>query len=389
MTLLTLTTTLTTALLLSHATAQIQIPLPSPAGPYPVHQTLTNLTDHARPDPYVPSFGKRNLGLSIFTPVSPRSCTRKCAVPYMPPKAAAYLNAGASRDFGIPEGVFAGISMELCCETRTSSASTFPVVLFSPGLQGSRLMYSYMAATIASYGYVVATIDHTFESPVVEFPDGSIVPGLNDTFFDPRTPGPLDKALKVRVDDARFVLGKLGQATVIKGLGLPGGCGLDVKRAGFVGHSFGGASALAALAVDKRFTAGMNMDGRQYGDLSGLRREQAVVFFGRAAPNSHNMTDEPTWATGYAAAKGWKRVIGLKESGHSSFGDFALLLKLAGFPASEDLKFMMGTLDGQRSFEVIVTYVQSFLGLALKGEKTKLFDGANNKFPEMVVEGGK
>lgn len=307
-----------------------QINLPSPSGPYAVHQTSTNLTDTHRKDPYSPSGSNRNVALTLYTPLSPRSCLQTCAQPYMPPKVAAYLNAAATAQFGIPEGTFAAISMNLCCKpsaaSPSSSLSKFPLVLFSPGLQGSRLYYSYLAATISSYGYVVASLDHPYEAPIIEYPDGSIVLGLNNSFFDGQTPGSLEKAHAVRVADASFVLTQLGRSSVVKKIfpGAQGDCGLNTKRAGFFGHSFGGSTALATLAADERFIAGANLDGMQFGDLSGLRRNQAVLFFGRAAPNSHNRTDEETWRTGYAAAKGWKKVIGLKDGAHSTFGDFAI-----------------------------------------------------------------
>lgn len=378
------------SLLLGVTSAQIN--LPAPSGPYAVYQSNNNLTDHNRKDPYVPSSGNRNVMLSVFTPVSPRSCAQTCASPYMPPKAAAYLNADAEITYGIPQGTYASITTNLCCKVSTSSSSPsdYPLVLFSPGLGGSRLLYHYLAATISSHGYIVATIDHPYESPAIEYPDGTLVPALNGTFFDPRVPGALEKALAVRVADGRFVINQFSKLSVVKTF-IPNArdCSINTKRVGFFGHSFGGATALAAAAADSRIIAGANLDGTQYGDVKGLRRDQSVLFFGRAAPNSHNHTDDATWVTGYAAAKGWKKIIGLKESAHNTFGDVPILLKTAGWPLSDELKEFVGGLDGARSFEVIQTYVRSFLGLALKGKKTKLFDGENKEYPEVVVFGGK
>lgn len=381
------------SLLLTPLSSLAQLPLPAPNGRYTVSQSTAKLTDTNRTDPYDPSGGKRNLMITLFTPIPPRSCQQICPVPYMPAQTAELINAGATALYGIPPNTFASISIPACCKTSnsaTNSLDKFPLVLFSPGLSGTRLYYSYLAATLSSHGYIVATLDHTFETSVVEFPDGTLVPGLNDTSFDPETPGALDKALAVRVADSRFVLAQLGTSEVIKKL-IPGAtCGLNTKRVGFYGHSFGGATALATAAQDARIVAAANLDGRQYGDLSSLRPSQSILFFGRADPNPHNATDDETWRTGYAAAKGWKRIIGLKEVAHNTFTDSPFLIKATGWEISEELKEFLGWLDGARSFEIIETFVRAFLGLGLKGERTRLFDWAGSKeWPEVFIDGRK
>lgn len=50
----------------------------------------------------------------------------------------------------------------------------FPVVVFSPGFGGSRFLYGAMARSLASLGHIVFTVDHTYETYAVEFPDGSL-----------------------------------------------------------------------------------------------------------------------------------------------------------------------------------------------------------------------
>ncbi|KAH7109062.1 Alpha/Beta hydrolase protein [Dendryphion nanum] len=378
------------SLLLTPLPSLAQFQLPALTGPYTVAQTTAKLTDTNRTDPYDPANGTRNVMITLFTPVPPRSCQQTCQLPYMPPQTAALINAGATALYGIPENTFSSFSIPACCKTSNSASSSFskvPLILFSPGLQGSRLLYSYLAATLSSHGYIVATLDHTYEAMVVEYPDGTLIPGLNDTFFDPRVPGLLDTALAVRVADSRFVLNQLGKADVVKKL-LPGAsCGLNTKSVGFYGHSFGGATAIAAASSDPRFLAAANLDGRQFGDLSSLRPQQSILFFGRAEPNPHNRTDDETWQTGFAAAKGWKRVLGLKDSAHSTFADFVVLAEVARLPLSEELKELVGGLEAGRVVEILGTYVKSFFGRVLKGERTGLFEGGKKEFPEVVVDG--
>jgi len=48
------------------------------------------------------------------------------------------------------------------------------VVVYSAGSGDPRIWGTALVEEPASRGYVVATIDHTYESPAVRFPDGSI-----------------------------------------------------------------------------------------------------------------------------------------------------------------------------------------------------------------------
>jgi len=77
---------------------------------------------------------------------------------------------------GIPNGTIESFEMEFCNISTIKpqkSKKEFPVAIFSPGAQGTRLVYGAMARSLASLGYVVLTLDHTYETLVVEFPDGS------------------------------------------------------------------------------------------------------------------------------------------------------------------------------------------------------------------------
>lgn len=55
----------------------------------------------------------------------------------------------------------------------------YPVVIVSPGHTVSRLLYSAQARALASHGYIVITVDHPYDPWIVEFPDGTEIPGFN------------------------------------------------------------------------------------------------------------------------------------------------------------------------------------------------------------------
>ena len=49
-----------------------------------------------------------------------------------------------------------------------------PLVVLSPGFTSPRSTLTALAEDLASHGYVVAGIDHTYESHATAFPDGRV-----------------------------------------------------------------------------------------------------------------------------------------------------------------------------------------------------------------------
>ncbi|KAL6152438.1 hypothetical protein ACJQWK_04480 [Exserohilum turcicum] len=360
-----------------------QLVFPVPSGQYAVAHSTLKLTDDSRVDPYDPNHGKRNVMISLFYPIPRYACEQTCPIPYMPTITATYVDAFAAQ-YGVPNGTFGSIRMQVCCKPSrrvVKDVGKFPLVLFSPGLGGSRLLYNVLAESLASAGYAVATMDHTFEALVVEYPDGSFTPGLNASYWDPSIPGRLESLLGVRVEDGRFVLSQLGRKDVVRKLAPGSACGFNTSRVAFYGHSFGGATAISALMNDTRFTGAINMDGTQYGNQTDVKKP--ALLFGRAKPSPHNRTNDASWEGVWRHLKGWRRELGLEDSEHLTFGDVPLLLKLIRLPIP--VKPIIGSLDGERSFEIITTYIEAFMDYVLKGKKSELFDGPSEKFPEIVV----
>ncbi|KAF2192665.1 hypothetical protein K469DRAFT_717245 [Zopfia rhizophila CBS 207.26] len=361
-------------LLLSCLVIRADVLLPVPSGQYAVSHTTVKLVDESRADPFDPNYGKRAVMISLFYPVSRNDCQQTCPINYMPPTTAAILDAGLAQ-YDIPNGTFESFKLQVCCmvsEGGTKDVNKSPVVLFSPGLGFTRLAYNVYAQTLASAGYAVATIDHTYESMVVEYPDGSFTPGLNLSMDQPD----LERYISIRVDDARFVLSQLGTDSIVKELVPDIRCAFNISQAAFYGHSAGGATAVAALQSDERFVGGVDLDGALFNINSDIN--QPVLLFGTPI---HNSTNTPSWDH----FKGWEKELVLSNARHITYGDMPLLIKQSGIPITDTLRSMIGTLDGARAFEVITTYIQAFMDFVLKGKNSSLFDGPSTEYPEMEV----
>lgn len=154
--------------------------VPPPSGPYSVVTNVHPLTDESRQDPYAPE-DKRRILVSTFFPVDSSSCEDEDAVtPYLLPQTEA-VYAELLKGFGLPAELLSGFEVGYCSpkEVPAENESTdgFPLVILSPGFTGSRLFYAVQARALASMGYAVVTLDHPYDSLIVEFPDGSIVTG--------------------------------------------------------------------------------------------------------------------------------------------------------------------------------------------------------------------
>lgn len=368
--------------------------VPPPNGSYVIGLTTTTLADATRIDPYDPDHGARNITISLFYPLHRNMCIQTCVIPYMPPATAAYYSAVVST-FGVSRNkTFESFEIQVCCETSTQALEAItnhPLVLFSAGLGGSRLIYSILAQELASAGYAVATLDSTHDSILVEYPDGTFVPGKDISYWcleDPpgfcKPTANVPPLLETNVQDAQFVLDTLGNHSS-EAFPIPGiKSRFNVSRVVYAGHSFGGATAIRASMLDDRIVGAVNLDGAQFGNITDSRTPALLV--GRSDPSPHNRTDDTTWQVTWEHLRGWRREIGVRGTQHTTFGDMALLAKLDGWPITDKLQTLIGTLDGQRSFDVVLVYLKAFFEFALQGKTSELFSEPSSLYPEIVLD---
>jgi hypothetical protein len=155
--------------------------VPAPPGPYAVAVKHVELVDPSRIDPFAPEANtKRRIMASAYLPVDAQYGCKTQVVPYMPPLTASVFGE-VGESLGLPQGMIEKFEMEFCDISTVNlhvghkeRKKEFPVAVFSPGYGGTRLVYGALARSVASLGYIVITVDHTYEAAVVEFPDGSV-----------------------------------------------------------------------------------------------------------------------------------------------------------------------------------------------------------------------
>jgi hypothetical protein len=408
--------------LAAEQTARLRLTLPAPTGPYQTGTVSLHLVDHVRQDPWSSTPHLRELMVNVWYPA--RDAGPWPLAPWMSPRALAYyrteleefLSFSPDTPPGQPPIItpvsLAGVDFPTTHARQGApvapSARPHPVVLFSPGFSYDREEGTKLVEDLASHGYVVVTMSHTYESWEVEFPGGRVERGQHDPDNDPsRDPY---EALKIRLADTRFVLDQLaaleaGHNPDAERRPLPAGlrhC-LDLAKIGIFGHSLGGALTAQALALDSRVIAAINLDGSMFPyDLSPLppttpeQLDQGLVRLAERIGNKPFMImGDNGWGPDqfgnltsvvWHNLRGWRRFVSLIGSTHGSYTDHeALLPQLAAAGVIKSAASWIGTLDPHRAIAAERAYIRAFFDLWLRDRDSHLLDGPSATYPEANI----
>ncbi|MFK3982340.1 alpha/beta hydrolase family protein [Micromonospora sp. NPDC050397] len=383
------------------ATEPLRLVLPRPTGPYPIGSTELHLVDQHRADPWRPE-RRRELMVSLWYPARPGG--GQPVTPYLPAGAAQRFGVRGDAQLGLAPGRVDWPGINTHARTgapvRTRPGG-HPVVLFSPGGGVPRALGTVLVEELASRGYVVVTVDHTYETPEVEFPGGRI----EVQHLPEGDPTGLNHALiRTRVGDTRFVLDQLAELAAgrnpdAESRRLPDGLvrALDLSRVGMFGHSAGGFTTAETMLVDRRVDAGINMDGSMAysfstGDLGevtvrGLDRPFLLMGAGVSGGVPHTHRDAVDWAAFWAHSTGWQRDLYIPHGEHFTFTDYpALIPQLErAFDLPPGLVTdSIGTVDPTRITSSLRAYVTAFFEQHLRHRPQPLLDRPSPAHPDIT-----
>jgi dienelactone hydrolase len=389
--------------------------LVEPTGRYEIGRTTLHLVDGGRPDPWRPD-RDRELMTTVTYPA--RRVERYPRGRWFSAPVAAELEAAAEQPpFDLPPGSVDLASPRAHAHLGAPVAQPsgrpgkgWPVVVFSPGFNTPREHNTAQIEDLASRGYIVVSVDHTFEAPV-EFPGGRVVERTPEISSDDPVvfADVLRRAIDARVADTRFVLDEL--AELDRGINpdaehrrLPVGLRrrLDLAHVGMFGFSYGGYTAAETMFHDRRIDAGINLDGSmEHGQgtietspyLPGQSVQHGLdrpfLLFGQ--PGHNHLGSEPestdlSWPDFWSNQRGPKLDLSLLGSEHSSFSDLQIVVAQAAeafdFPA-EAIEELIGTIDPDRSIAAQRAYIGAFLDLHVRHRDTHLLDGPSPAYPEV------
>jgi predicted dienelactone hydrolase len=323
-----------------------------------------HLTDTSRTDPWVPAAGHRELMVSVWYPAS--RLTSRPAV-YLTGREAAALVAARQLPLDPADVAAIRTSARLDGPPRPGTRR-YPLVVLSPGFSLPVATLTGLAEELASRGYVVAGIDHTYESSGVELPGGRLATCVACENAKPVQVPP------VRAVDTSFVIDQL---TRTRSRTWWGSWMIDARRIGMAGHSIGGNSAAETMRTDPRVDAGVNLDGSFFTDVPPGGLDRPFLMLGEPGLHTPGDVRDTSWDTAWQLLTGWRRWFTVTGTAHLSFSDFAPLGKRFGLPPSTPL-------DGDRTDEITRAYVVAFFDTHLRGIPRPILDGADPAYPEVV-----
>ncbi|WP_380284034.1 alpha/beta hydrolase family protein [Kitasatospora purpeofusca] len=365
------------------ATAPIPLTLPAPTGPLPVGTTTLHLVDPQRPDRWAPTPRPRELMAQLWYPAAACGTSAHRLAPWTGAAERAHLE---SDYLGAAPGSLLWPTTHSRQDAPVDRTGRHPVVLYSPGSRADRSFGTLAAEDLASRGYVVVVLDHTFDAGEVAFPDGRLEVRNKPAVFAMTD----QEIVAYRTADTRFVLDRLtdlaaGTNPDAEHRPLPPGLGaaLDLAAVGMAGHSMGGATAVQTLHDDPRVLAGASLDGPVFGTVATDGLDRPLLLFG--ASDARPARDA-MWDALWPRLTSWRRQLLLDNSGHGSFADLEVLLSAArpamAWPADE-VDHLLGTIDPGRAVAAQRAYLAAFFDLHLRHRPTSLFTSPSPAVPEV------
>jgi predicted dienelactone hydrolase len=362
--------------------------LPKPTGPYPVGTRIIYLKDLSRVESHGANHQMpRELIVQVWYPAT---VSKNHLAPYQRMSETTLATSYRS---------VLWTNSRVDAPIATDGAP-FIVLLFNHRWGGVRTQDTFLTEDLASHGYVVAAIDHTYNAGRVAMPDGRII---QDAFgYEPidvtkRSADQIrevwNKELTTWVADETFVLTALQNENLDRTSFWYGR--LDTSRAGAFGHSFGGSASVQVCSVDARIRSALNLDGWTFGDIRHRAADQPVMYIygSQNTPRPENLNSKDPVARTEAELDvsdarqidsslqqygGYKLYV--NDTSHLDFTDHSLVSPWRNWTER-------GHIAPSQIQTIVRAYVLAFFDKTLRGEKPALLQsGDSSSFPEVKIE---
>lgn len=367
--------------------------LPVPTGPFAVGTTVRQWTDSTRleqltGDPH----DHRQLDVYIWYPAARHSA--RSPTPYVPEL------DGMERIMG-PDYMerVRGLGTNSTVEPALSrQPARFPMVVLSHDLGSLPMHYTMLAEELASQGYLVAGINHSFGSAATQGRRQAAQP-LHRSWqagfaITPEAEQFWEHRITEWAGDIVFVINQLTAEHGVRTEFFGGR--LDIGRITAMGHALGGSAALIAGQVDPRIRAVVNLDGAVQPIHLQFPVGIPVLWFLR----DPSLVDSVQAARSLRATpqqfRAFRQVRDAQRDslvGRAAPGTFAATIQGARNYQFSDLPLVLGdpTVGGvgggpipaDRVAEILRAYVVRFLAVRAGQAGPDELDGLGRRYPEV------
>ena len=321
-----------------------------------------------------------------------------------------YLNNGDrfgfAAKYGLPNSTFNYLNT---VETNTYvnpkvAENKFPILIFSHGSYSKASGYYAIIEEIVSHGYIVFNINHTYESTGTLFADGSIklynqeydqkyisTQKMSELAWNGTQNYNNAKTEEEKLVASREVLKNYIAAEITRNWSRDFVSVLDaltnwnknsflanhlnLSKIGVFGHSQGGSAAGQAILDDERISAGVNLDGVQWGEMIDSTLTKPFLNI-----SSDWISPHPNFNI-FAYRNGSKDIFydaKIKNSGHASFMDIPLMFNISTLNEA-------GSINKDEAYKIINETVISFFDNHLKNKQNDLLK-LNEKYNALEIK---
>ncbi|HKP30715.1 MAG TPA: hypothetical protein VJU15_14990, partial [Gemmatimonadales bacterium] len=225
-----------------------------PNGPYQVGVRSEFWIDSSRVETFTADPGDyRKLLVEIWYPADVgRGAVRATVHP--DPDALAKAMA-ADLPGGYPAFLFqsagSGLTWAWRDQAVTGAERSFPLLVFSHGFGGTRVQNGFEMAELASHGYIIASVEHSYNAMATRFPDGTSAKMDSAAAFVLSADSTSVRIVNIWAADGRFVIDRMFALDRGDPRQMLSGR-IDTTKVGYFGHSFGGATAAQVMSLDPR-----------------------------------------------------------------------------------------------------------------------------------------
>ena len=379
-----------TLILLAVSTAlPVLLPVPKipvPSGNLQVGTTTFELTDKSRKEFYSGEDEARSFMVQAWYPANPlpenKSAKWMSRSDIYGPAISNFLNMPS---FFLDHLALAKTPAYLDAPIADTS-EPYPIILFSHGWNGFNAQNSGQMIELASHGYFVVSINHTYGAVVTVFPDGKLAYNNPNALPDGAPDDEYEIAARKLVNqwagDLAFTLDNLDMWNSDAKNSYYSK--LDFNRIGVYGHSTGGGAAIQFCGTDPRCKSVLGMDPFMRpvsADVieNGLS-QPAFFMFSQSWADDVNSKNNKLFDQFNPDVPNEKGVIVISGTKHYDFSDLPLLSPIA---PQLGLK---GPLKGTRVVEIVNAYLLDFFEMTLNGKSSNLFKGDFTDFPEVKLK---
>jgi predicted dienelactone hydrolase len=395
--------------------------LPKPSGSYGIARVSYELTDHSRPDPLSSSpNAHRKMMVHVWYPTDQQLTEGKTTAPYLPgfEDVESKIRKGDIADmfrpanYAAPESLPETVVLENAPIAR--GRQKFPLLLFAHGWGNPTFLYTAELQDIVSHGYVIAAIDHPYDTTYTRFPNGDVTFFAQERFNKEvaKQPHGLSAYSKERVEvmaqDNHYALTQILKYAATRSLGAPFYGRINIEKIGAFGHSIGGLTAARTCQIDPRVKACMDQDSTDYrgspfivSDLEHTEMQPFFLFVVSSAnvwsPKALNPTDADLVQQKLTRAE-FDAIMKQQQENQSKQlaaipgGSYRLMLfDLPGFihRSFTDQTLLASKLSHEESlhnFDVAEAYTLAFFDKYLKGDKKTILDTGVSVDPRAKLE---